>query len=97
MRRLRALADRLQQRREQIRVVVREVSLDDGGDALETHAGVDGGRRQRIQLAIRLPIELHEDVVPDLDEAIAAALESAAPAGRFFSARDLRTAEVVDL
>ena len=40
--------------------------------------GVDRRRRQRIQRAVGLPLELHEHVVPDLDVAIAAALDAAA-------------------
>ena len=62
----------VEERREQVGVVVRELALDDRRDALEAHAGVDRRRRQRLERAVRLPVELHEHVVPDLDEAVAA-------------------------
>ncbi len=48
--------------------------------------------------SVGLPVELHEDVVPDLHVAVAAALESAAgAAGGFLGARPVRAPEVVDL
>src|SRR3546814_6657947 len=52
-------------------------SLKHGGVALEAHAGVD--RRPR-QVAPRLLVdllELHEDEVPDLDEAVAVLVRAA--------------------
>ena len=64
------VADRLQDRLEQVGVVVRGPALDDRGDALEAHAGVDRARRQRLEDAALLPVELHEHVVPDLDQLI---------------------------
>jgi hypothetical protein len=42
-----------------------------GGDALQAHAGVDRGLGQLDPLAAGHLLELHEDQVPDLDEAVA--------------------------
>ncbi len=69
------LADGGEQRHEQRRVVVRHAALHDGRDALEAHAGVDRRRRQGRQRALVVAFELHEHVVPDLDEALAPALD----------------------
>src|SRR4029079_2780997 len=94
----RALSDRLEDRREEIRVVVRDLPLDHRGDALEPHAGVDGPRRQGGQRAVRLPVELHEHVVPHFDVAIAAAVDAEARlAGARAWARYWFAAEYVDL
>ena len=61
------LADALQERHEEIGVVVRVFLLHHRGDALEPHSGVDRGRGQRGQRAVGAALELHEHVVPDLD------------------------------
>jgi hypothetical protein len=45
--------------------------LQDRGQALQAHAGVDAGRGQLLHAAVGLHVELHEHVVPDLDEAVA--------------------------
>ena len=63
------LAGALDDGPDQIRVVIRELALQHGGDALEAHAGVDRRPRQRRQLAAGIAVELHEDQVPDFDEA----------------------------
>ncbi len=63
---------------DEIGVVVRDFALQDRGDALESHAGIDGRTRQRRHGAGRIAIELHEDEIPDFGEA-AAAIE-----GEFF-------------
>ena len=55
---------------EQIDLVVRMDMLEHRGQAFQTHAGVHARRRQRYERAVRLAIELHEDVVPDLDVAV---------------------------
>ena len=56
------------------------------------------GAGSGLQRAVRLAIELHEDVVPDLDESVAAAIEPAArPPRALLVARQLVAAEVVDL
>ena len=59
------------QRLEQVDVVVVVYALQHGGDALEAHAGVDRGFRQVDALAGRELLVLHEDEIPDLDEAVA--------------------------
>ena len=71
----RHLADRVEQRHEQRRVVVRRRALHHRADALEAHAGVDRRRRQGSQRALVVALELHEHVVPDLDEALAAGFD----------------------
>ena len=55
-------------RREQVGVVVGRDLLEDAGQALEAHPGVDAGERQR-HAAVRPLVELHEHEVPDLEPA----------------------------
>ena len=70
------------QRAEQVDVVVVVHALQHRGDALEAHAGVDRRPRQVDALAARQRLELHEDEVPDLDEAVAVGVGRAGrPAG----------------
>ena len=56
------------QRREEIGVEVGADALEHRGDALEPGARVHRRRGQRHELARGLPVELHEDEVPDLEE-----------------------------
>ncbi len=56
---------------EQVDVIVGVDALQHGGDALQTHAGVDRLLGQFANDLVVLLLELHEDVVPDLDEAVA--------------------------
>jgi hypothetical protein len=65
--------DGVQDRLEDVGVVVGQRALLDGRDPLQTHTGVDGRLRQRHQPAVGLTVELHEHVVPDLDVAVAVA------------------------
>src|SRR5262249_21658433 len=44
------------------------LSLEDGRDPLEAHAGVDVFGRQRGQLAIGAAVELDKDQIPDFDD-----------------------------
>ena len=46
-------------------------ALQDAGHALEPQAGVDRGARQRLALVLRHLLELHEDEIPEFEEAIA--------------------------
>ena len=62
---------------EQVDVVVVVVALEDGGDALETHAGVDRGPGQRHAGGLVHLLVLHEDEVPDLDEPVAVLVRAA--------------------
>ncbi len=90
--------DALDQRREQVRIVVRHLALQDRGDALEPHAGVDRRPRQRRHRAARVAVELHEDEVPDLEPPVALAGGSEAPAARgFLGAREMVALVEVDL
>jgi hypothetical protein len=56
---------------EEVDVIIVVHALQDGGDALEPHAGVDRRARQVDALAARQRLELHEHQIPDLDEAVA--------------------------
>ena len=55
----------------QIRIVIRQLALQHARDALEPHAGIDGRARKRRHHAVGCAIELHEDQIPDFDEALA--------------------------
>ena len=81
------------ERPEEVRVEVRGLALDDGGDPLEPHAGVDRGLGQRREPARGVPVELHEHEVPDLEPPVALARgpETAPPRGL------LRAPDVVPL
>jgi hypothetical protein len=61
-------------------------------DALEAHPGIDRGLGQRMHDAVLVAVELHEDVVPDLDVAVAVLVGRA---GR--AAGNLRAVVVEDL
>ena len=50
-------------------------ALDDAGEALEAHAGIDMLRGQRGEGAVGVGVVLDEDVVPDLDAAGVAAID----------------------
>ena len=65
------------QRAHQICVVVVMLALQEGADPLQPHAGVDALHLQRDQTAIGELLVLHENVVPDLDEAVAVLIGTA--------------------
>ena len=67
----------LDQGAQQVDGVVVVGALEDGGDALEPHAGVDRGPGQGHALIPGHLLELHEHQVPDLDEAVALGLGAA--------------------
>ncbi len=78
---------------EQVDVVVVVLALEDRGDPLEAHAGVDRGFWQGLALAGLQLLELHEHEVPDLDEAVAVLVRAAGRAARHVGAvvvEDLR-------
>ena len=56
---------------EQVDFVVAMHVLQHSGQTFQPHAGIDAWRRQLRECAVGRAIELHEDEVPDLDEAIA--------------------------
>ncbi len=56
---------------EQVDVIVGVDALQHGGDALQTHAGVDAGLGKVANDLVVLLLVLHEDVVPDFHEAVA--------------------------
>src|SRR5262249_4039841 len=55
--------DRLQE----VRIVVGELGLKDRSDSLQAHASIDGRAGESCQDPTRIPIELHENQVPDFD------------------------------
>src|SRR3546814_14954725 len=65
------------QRAEQIDVVIVVLALQEGGHALQPHAGIDRGPRKINPLLFGDLLALHEDEVPDLDEAVAVFLRGA--------------------
>jgi hypothetical protein len=76
------LARRGDQRLERVRLVIVVGALHDGGDPLQPHAGVDRRLGQIADDLIVLLLILHEDQVPDLDEAVAVLVRrSRRPAG----------------
>ena len=75
----RGLGGRLDEGAHEVDVVVVVLALEHGGETLEAHAGVDRGARQRDALLLGHLLELHEDQVPDLDEAVA--VRSGLPGG----------------
>ncbi len=89
---------RLDDRLEEVGVVVGPLPLDDGSDPLEAHAGVHAGGGERTQLARRIPVVLHEHEVPDLEPAVALALDAQAlPPRLYFCAGQVVALEEVDL
>ncbi len=72
------LGDVVDDRDEEVRVVVALLALDDGGQALESHARVDVGLGKGREAAVEVAVELREDVVPDLEVPVAGALDVAA-------------------
>ena len=68
-------------------------SLQEHGDALDAAAGVDVLCRQRRERAVVAAIELHEDEIPELEEAVAVAARPAVGA----PAAELHAAVVVEL
>jgi hypothetical protein len=83
---------RLDQRLEQVDLVVRVHVLQHCRDALQAHAGVDAGFGERREDAFRVPVILHEHEVPDLDVAVAVRLR-----GSRRAAGDARAVVVEDL
>ena len=65
------------QRLEQVDLVIVVGALQHGGDALKPHAGVDRGMRQGNTLIGGNLLVLHEDEIPDLDEAVALGVRAA--------------------
>ena len=63
----RQLRNTLDRRLEDIGVVIGLLALQNHAQTLEAHARIDIAGRQRLQRAVGLAVELHEDEVPDLD------------------------------
>ena len=55
---------------EEIDLVVAVHPLQHRGGAFEPHAGIDRRPGQPAHVPVGVPVELHEDEVPDLDEAV---------------------------
>ncbi len=65
------VGDGADQGAEQVDVEIGMDALHQSGDALQAHAGVDRGTRQRNALARRDLLILHEDQIPELQEPVA--------------------------
>src|SRR5581483_5335134 len=74
-------ADRLEDRLEEVGLIVAQDPLADGGDPLQSHTGIDARLRKRGQLSLRVAVVLHEDEVPDLQVAVAVAAPDPGAAG----------------
>ena len=61
--------DSLEEGEEEVGVEVRVLALQHCRDPLEPGAGIDRGLRQGRERPVGRPVELHEDEVPDLEEA----------------------------
>ena len=93
-----AAGHRFEKRREKVGLVVGEPPLHDGGHALEAHPGVDTGCGEGIERSLAVPVVLHEHEVPDLEPAVALALDAGARApGGLLGAGQRMALEVVDL
>ena len=68
---------RLDERAEQIRIVVRVHALQDRRHALKAHAGIDGGLWQVDPVARLDLLVLHEDEVPEFEEPVAVLVRAA--------------------
>ena len=71
------MGDGIDQGAEQVGVVIRVHALHDRRHAFETHAGVDGRARQGLAVAGLDLLVLHEDQVPEFQEAVAVLLGAA--------------------
>ncbi|MNJ33077.1 hypothetical protein D3C77_277560 [compost metagenome] len=77
---------------EQVDLVVRVHMLHDRTDALQAHAGIHRRCWQRVQHAIGSTVELHENVVPDLDVTVTVFFRRAG-----WAAPDVRAVVIEDL
>ena len=76
------IGDSLDQRAEQIDLVIVVRALQHRGHAFDAHAGIDRRPRQVDALAAGKLLVLHEDEVPDFDKAVAVGIRAARrPAG----------------
>ena len=91
-RRLDGALGRREQIDEQVDLVIAVHALQHRGDALQPHAGVDARLGQPVHRSRVVAVELHEDVVPDLDVAVAVLVGAARRA-----AGDVRAVVVEDL
>ncbi len=57
---------RLEQILEEVDLVVGVHPLHHRGDALQPHAGIDGGLGQRVEHPLLIAVILHKDQIPDL-------------------------------
>ena len=71
------MSARLDQAAHQVGVVVVMLALQQRADPFQPHPGVDALHLQWHQTAVRELLVLHEDVVPDLDEAVAVLIGAA--------------------
>ncbi len=85
------------QRQEQIGLVIRVDALQDRHDTLEAQAGIDVPGGQRMQFRRAGALVLNEDQIPDFQEARAVAVHAAHVTGHVLLVAILRAAIVVNL
>src|SRR5450432_3347903 len=74
---LQLLSGEVDQRRKQIRLIIRNHALKHRRHPFQSHPRIDRWLGQRIQLPAGITVELHEDKIPDLDKSPAIARERA--------------------
>ena len=67
------ITEAVEERREDVGLVVGRHVLEDCAHALEAHAGIDAGLRKRCECAVGGAVELDEDVVPQFPPTVAVA------------------------
>ncbi len=88
----------INERPQQVGLVVRANALEDGAEAFQPHARVDRGLRQGPAITRRHLLELHEHQVPDLHPPVTVASRSLAfPASGLDGTGDPFALEVMDL
>ena len=63
---------------DQVGIEIRGNTLNNRGQALQAHAGVNTGFGQGVEITVLIPIELHKDEIPDFQIAVAVAAADAA-------------------
>src|SRR6185369_7370412 len=89
--------DPREERREEVRVVVRALSLKHAEDALEAHPGVDVLRGELLERPVLEAVELDEHEVPDLHETLVARVDAGLPVRTVHAVRARVPAVDVDL
>ena len=75
------------QRHEQVRLIIRDHSLQHCRQPLQPRTGINRRLGQRIQLSAGVAVELHEHQIPDLDISAAGAAKGTIPMSQIGSSR----------